>query len=107
MLEVLRDGEWHTRSELVAESRVLVPPGRAKRKTERNRQHKVNGAERRQRLSDSEQIRSGQQAIAYSSIKGLIAVGRIEQRGNGGRGANPEYRLARCYACGQQLRREA
>lgn len=80
MLDVLADGRWHDRDELLAAGEQKVSPGRAFRMGERNRRRRGAGAERT-RGDDNTSIRSGAREVARRSLFRAAQSRKIERDG--------------------------
>jgi hypothetical protein len=86
ILEVLGDGAWHDREELLRAAMAVVPPGVAFRRGERDR---IRWAERnlgagphpRTRGGRAEAIVRGRRQIASTTLGGLMWRGRVERVG--------------------------
>ena len=89
VLDVLADGEWHTRAELLAAAMPLVPPGKAYRMGEWRRLRSSSPGPRR-RGDDDVSVAAGAREIVGKVLCGLVADGRIE-RDRPGSGAR--YRM--------------
>lgn len=83
--ELLADGQWHAREDLIAQLMVLVPPGVAYRKIEdrrRRRQQKWSGrsTDRTKPRDASDVIHSGQRKIAVDTLTAAKLRGKVEVR---------------------------
>lgn len=98
--ELLADGEWHDYDAIIKEAALTVPPGRAKRMTERMRlrhrrepgEHYI-GDHRRVHRTDDELIEYGARAIVSASVSGSVAF-EISPRGTRVRDGAKQVRLA-------------
>lgn len=86
--EILADGEWHDREEVVQDAMRLVPPGVAFRRGEyyrvkalRKQYGKEAAQERaRQKGDDRDAILAGKRALVAEALQGSLASGAIEKR---------------------------
>lgn len=80
ILEILSDGQWHTRDELIAKAGVKIPPGRAVRKAEgeRSRQRarptKSGKTLRRPEFSDDHTIAVGRKLLVGQTLSNLSGL---------------------------------
>jgi hypothetical protein len=84
ILELLADGRWHDRDQLLEAAAAVVPPGLASRTAERNRARPGRPAERTSGRQD-DVIASGARTVARAALHRL--EGRLERDGR-------RYRLA-------------
>lgn len=87
ILEVLADGQWHDRAELVDVARPAVPPGRAYRNGERNRarMHALRSdtaLAERTRGDRQSSIDTGAHLIVVEALRGLARRSVIERDGD-------------------------
>jgi diadenosine tetraphosphatase ApaH/serine/threonine PP2A family protein phosphatase len=85
--QVLADGNWHTRDELLEAAAAKVPPGQAWRTGETDRRRTNPG--QRTRGDDHTAIVSGARMAADDVLRGMARIGTIE------RGPDGLYRAAR------------
>lgn len=83
--DVLADGEWHDREELIAVGKRAVPPGIAYRRFERQRKTAARyrnepGATRRG--DEFAVVASGAKRVAYDCVRAMVASGVVERDGN-------------------------
>lgn len=86
--ELLTDGEWHAREELIDALAGFVPPGVAWRSAERHRLSK----RRRKGLSDGPRVhhtitatavKTGRRAVVGDAIQREVRRGHVDRRRNG------------------------
>lgn len=87
--ELLADGRWHEREELVEKLIPTVPPGRAHRRAEANRRRRSRG----DRVRSVDEITIGARDLVGRTIWDAMRYGAIEQRERDG---VAEYRAAVC-----------
>lgn len=83
ILQFLADGQWHNIDEMVDDLHALVPPGRAWRVAERQRQkwYKKQGIEvkeRQTKISQEAIIVSGQRKVTKETIRAFVSNNRLE-----------------------------
>lgn len=78
IIDVLADGAWHDREELLAAAAAVVPPGVAARRAEQDRRER-SGAPHRTRGHD-QVVAIGARSVARGSLKGLDRSGTVERR---------------------------
>lgn len=78
MREVLSDGQWHDRRELVAVGVVHVPPGMAHRE---HRRHLPHGEVRRGYVDSHSAVLLGATRVATAALRSWVASGTVERRG--------------------------
>jgi len=83
--EILSDGEWHEREVLYRAGMKQVPPGRAFRQAEKNRdrffqeRHGTN-APARKRGNDETAIAAGQRMLVTGVLTSQVRTGRYEKK---------------------------
>jgi hypothetical protein len=83
ILELLADGAWHDREELITAAMATVPPGMAFRRGEILRRCQLaNPDQPRSRGGRDTAIATGRRTYARDAIHSMIGVGRIIRDGN-------------------------
>lgn len=82
--EILADGAWHDREQVIAVLVPLVAPGVAAREAERNRRH-VNGHDGQRTKGHGQEREVGARLIAVKRIGTGVRSGTIEVRHQDGR----------------------
>jgi hypothetical protein len=88
-LELLADGEWHDREQLLDQMARAVPPGKAFRVGERRRtatRRRPNGPGPRVRGDDTTSIAAGAREVARKALFALARTAKIARDGD-------QYRL--------------
>lgn len=74
--DVLEDGEWHTRDELIAAGAAAVPPGVAYREGERRRM--LDGPPIRTRGDQADAVAAGARNRAIDTLRSRVRFGTVE-----------------------------
>lgn len=78
MHELLADGDWHDRDHIIAGMVPLVPPAKAARAAERDRQRQAASTHRIK--NHDRVVEVGARIIVRNAIKQAVADGTVERR---------------------------
>jgi len=78
--QVIADGDWHDREELIAAAMAVIPPAVAYRRAEVNRTRKTTGLRSRGGRDDA--VRAGSRDLARRLIDEAVRRGSIERDGS-------------------------
>lgn len=81
IVEVLADGEWHRREELIQAAIPLVPPGQAHRAAEKDRVRRSQSPTR-VRGDQATAIAAGARRLVDEALRGLVRYGRVWRDGD-------------------------
>lgn len=83
ILDLLADGAWHDRDEILEAAAAMVPPGKAFRRGEHVRRCQLaNRDQPRTRGGRDTAISTGRRTYARDALHSMIAVGRVIRDGN-------------------------
>ena len=82
ILEVLDDGAWHHRDEILAAAAAVIPPGVAYRAAEKRRRERPGAPPQRTRGDTDAVISSGARSLARDALLENARRGLLERQGD-------------------------